>query len=35
MKWIRINDYVEMWEKPVLGSEKQEDGKRFTALSVD
>lgn len=35
MAWKKLNNYADMWEKPVLGSEKQEDGRRFMALCVD
>ena len=35
MTWVRLNKCVEMWEKPVLGSENQSDGKRYMALCID
>ncbi len=35
MSWISLNNYVDMWEQPVLGSIDQKDGKRFMALCVD
>ena len=35
MAWKKLNECVDMWEKPVLGTENQKDGKRFMALCVD
>jgi hypothetical protein len=35
MVWKKLNDYVEMWKDPVLGTEDQKDGKRYMALCVD
>jgi len=35
MDWIKLNNYAEIWEKPVLGSVYQEDGKRYMALCID
>jgi hypothetical protein len=35
MAWRRLNKYVEMWEKPVLGEEEGKDGKRYMALCID
>ncbi len=35
MVWARLNKYVEMWKKPVLGSENKKDEKRYMALCID
>ena len=35
MSWVKLNEYSEIFEKPVLGSEEQKDGKRYMALCVD
>ena len=35
MAWKKLNEYVDFWDKPVLGTEKQEDKKRFMALCID
>ncbi len=35
MGWKKLNEEVEFWEKPVLGTENQKDGKRFMALCID
>ena len=35
MAWKKLNENVDFWDTPVLGTEKQKDGKRYMALSVD
>ena len=35
MEWVKINEYVDYWKEPVLGTEDQKDSKRFMALCVD
>lgn len=35
MAWKKLNEFADFWEKPVLGTEKQTDGKRYMALCVD
>ena len=35
MVWKKLNNWVEILDKPVLGTEKQEDGKKFMALCID
>ena len=35
MVWKKLNQYVKILDKPVLGSEKQEDGKRYMALCIE
>lgn len=35
MTWKKLNEYAEIWEKPVLGSDDQKYGKRYMALCID
>ena len=35
MVWKKLNNNVDFWDIPVLGTEKQENGKIFMALSID
>lgn len=35
MAWKKLNEYAQIWKKPVLGSEDRKDGKRYMALCVD
>ena len=35
MTWKKLNEYAKIWEKPVLGSVDQKDGKRYMALCID
>lgn len=35
MVWKKLNENVDFWNTPVLGTEKQGDGKRYMALSID
>jgi|SRR3989344_1799166 len=35
MSWKKLNEYVDMWGKPVLGTENQENGERFMGLTID
>lgn len=35
MSWKKLNECSEIWDKPVLGSEEQKDGKRYMALCID
>src|SRR3989344_608414 len=35
MAWKKLNNYADIWDSPVLGTEEQKDGKRFMALSLD
>jgi hypothetical protein len=35
MGWKKLNEQVEYWETPILGTENQKNGERFMALCVD
>lgn len=35
MSWKKINEFVEMFEEPVLGSERPDSNERFMALCID